>query len=203
MSARVVLVVGLILAGVAIGEQRAAAATGPTIVVVHWDVVGQCISGLKGSNYLENVDKDTLPNEWYGTDPLEALKAGASIIRTDAYWFHVTPESDPAPWCAGVTPFTYDFRDSRMNYVPGGGGNRTANSDLAVDATNATGWRDAAALVFLQFNSCLQNGTVGLANFGWTWDQIVSDPTDGVYSPSGASSCGITQHTQLAQSVLY
>lgn len=95
--------------------QVASAATGPWIVVAHWNYSSQCISGEAGENYLETVDKDTLPNEWTAsTDPAEALKAGASIIRTDAYYFHVTTNSDLATWCAGVTHFTYDFRGSRM-----------------------------------------------------------------------------------------
>lgn len=181
-------------------QPAAATGNGPWIIVTHWDATQQCITGLKGSDWLENVDKDTLPNEWFGSDPGEALKAGATIIREDGNYFHFTGSDNSSLYfCPGVTPFSYDFRDSRMNYVPGGGGNRTLRSDAAVDETNGIGWTDYGNYVYLPFLACLQTQTDTLANGNWPWFQIVGDPSGGVYAPNvscvGFSTQGLAQIT--------
>ncbi|MER3408282.1 MAG: hypothetical protein C4292_06015 [Nitrososphaera sp.] len=42
-----------------------------------------CNTSLKWPNQdLESDVRDTLPNEWYGSDPEHALKAGAAMART-------------------------------------------------------------------------------------------------------------------------
>jgi hypothetical protein len=180
-----------------------ATGNGPWIIVTHWDYSGGCISGLEGQDWLENVTSDTLVLEWYGTDPGEALKAGATIIREDGNYFHFTGiDYSASLFCVGVTPFSYDFRDSRMYYVPGGLGRHTTTSNAAVSETNGIGWTDWGNYVYLEFLSCTQNQTVTLANGNWPWFQIVGDSTGGVYAP-GVACGGVGSHTGLATNTLY
>jgi hypothetical protein len=178
-----------------------AVGNGPWIIVTHWDSVNQCINGLEGSDWLENVTGDTLVLEWFGTDPGEALKAGATIIREDGNYFHFTGSDNfPLLFCPGVTAFSYDFRDSRMRYIPGGLGRHTPRSDAAVSETNGIGWTDWGNYVYLDFLDCTQNQTVTLANGGWPWFQIVGDNAGGVYAPGVAC---VPSHTGLARVTLY
>lgn len=173
-------------------QPAAALGNGPWIVVAHWDFSRGCISAYKGFDWLENIVKDTLPNEWQPFWLGESLKSGATIIRQDAWWFHADQSRDRVGFCPEQPVFAYDFRDSRMVYDPGSAGPKRQQYptvDGAVNETNGFGWYDAGVSVYLRFNTCTQNMTQSLAGGNWPWFQIIQDTAGGVFTPTNAQTC--------------
>jgi len=208
-------------AAVAIATQLAlpgttARATGPLATVANWDrnrtaqdgTIG-CVTETRWSSYgIEELVKQTLPNEIVdSTYPPEAIRANASVIRQD-YWFFLK-NGDPAQFCVGVTPYSYDVRDSRMAFVQGSAG---INSARATDDTVTKGWLPAGSNtpdnMYLSFGSSLQADTRTQALNNYLWVQIVATAVwpPGEWAPNACCPGGsgnINVVTPLTLTCLY
>jgi hypothetical protein len=166
--------------------QHVSAHAGPWETAVHWDYSRNCITYVKGSNYLEDIVKNTLPNEWFDTWPSEALNAGAELIRTDGYYFYTHPENQLG-LCNQSGTTAFNFRDSRMYYVAN---SRKASTDSATDYTHPYGWTSNNNYIFYEFNSCYQYKTRDRANAGLLHTSIIFQ-----YYNEDAQACGLPGHT--------
>ena len=173
--------IGLFLAG----ARPAGAHLGPTQKVAHWDYGQSCVTYIKGTDQIEDLVKDTLPNEWVGGWPYEALYAGAELIRTNAVYFNSYPEGNYG-LCNQTGQF-FHWRDSRMWYVPGSDYWRT---NYATNLTHPYGWKSNNSLIFYEFNSCYQWKTKNRADAGQSHIQMIRD-----YYYSDAQACGLPGHT--------
>lgn len=120
--------------------------------------------------------KDVLPNEWHGSDPVEALKAGAIAVKEYAWYHHYYPTINGSRHQADLIDTPQDQKYvwlSRNN--PGCGNSNTAcdaiyrwaivNSSGNVFETNyqktpRSGWMS-------------QDGSVNLAKQGYSWISIL------------------------------
>lgn len=182
----VILFVALLATGLFVaGTRPAVAHLGPTQTVAHWDYGQSCVTYIKGTDEIEDLVKQTLPNEWIGSWPYEALYAGAELIRTNAVYFDSYPEGDYG-LCNQTGQF-FHWRDSRMMYEPGSNYWKTDN---ATDWTHPYGWKSNNNLIFYEFNSCYQNKTKERADAGQTHTQMIQD-----HYNSDAQACGLPGHT--------
>jgi hypothetical protein len=178
------------------------------VVIAKWDSTNQCVLFAYGFYNVDTVARDGLAGEWFSTDPKQALRAGADLIRSDAVFFSTHPEwTDPIAGqnCAGVDQFYFDMRNSRFEgWGPGKGAldkgianhipnNQVTNTGGEVVAQNGTA-------KYYEFNSCLQGQTVTLANQGYFHDKIIIDPTVGVYRQN--NGC-VPAHSSLSISYGY
>jgi hypothetical protein len=145
------------------------------------------------SNVLETVNfnfyvRGVLPREWFPTDPLEALKAGALAIREYSWqWTN--------NWRSGTVPSgpyvgqCYDLSDDPGSYQDYDPTRASASSDTAVaavwdwkmtdvngrifDAQYASGFTGEACGANATGVKMFQAGTVTCANSGFLWPDIV------------------------------
>lgn len=181
-----------------------AEAAQPNQTVAHWSYSGQCVTGSRWTYDTESLTKQTLPNEWVASWLTEALKSGATIIRQDSWYKYNHPESAwGLPFCAGVSPYQFDWRDSYMAFV---NGSNHPNTDSATNATFGTGWRNSSTTssdLELPFGSCLQNDTQTQAGAGYGYGSIVGS---GTYPPgqyAAGNSCGPPAMAPLTAVCLY
>lgn len=181
------------------------AALGPNVIVAEWN--GSCVTSTRWATYgIEDLVKQTLPNEWIDGWRIDALRAGASVVRQD-YWYFLH-HSDPAPFCTGVTPYSYDMRNSRMRFVEGSAG---INSARATDETVTKGWAPfgsaSADNMYLSFRDGFQFDTQTQA-LTYSWLPIVASNSypPGEYAPGSFQSNhpeDIGASTPLGSACLY
>ena len=114
-------------------------AYGPSVTVAGWNETDQCIRSERWTYSIEDLVKQTLPVEWQGGagHPPGSLRAGASIIRQDYWFFYRNPEGG-LPFCFDVTPYFYHVRRSQLaGFVEGSAAFDTA---AATDDTVTKGW---------------------------------------------------------------
>jgi hypothetical protein len=186
----------------ALAHALAVEASAPYQTVSHWNSSSQCVTSTHWTATTENLVKATLPNEWPASWDPDALKAGASIIRQNSWELYNHKESDM--FCSGVSPYAYDWRDSKMTYVAG---SEKSATNSATSATYGSGWYSSdysANDLYMEFGDTLQWDTQALAsppnNYGWV--DIVSSSTypPGVYS---AKSPDGFHYSGIGQAVLY
>lgn len=147
----------------------------PQQTVAHWN--GTCVESDHWTYDTENLVKQTLPNELIaGSAHINALRANATIIRQDSWYYHNHPEGPPGttiPFCAGVS-YQYDWRDSKMEFHVGTGYSTT---NAATNDTWGYGWysntTSANNLTFDPWGNLMQDETVALAEQGYGWVSIV------------------------------
>lgn len=186
----------------------------PTQIVAHWSDSLGCVTATRWADDIEDLVKQTLPNEMFaGSDHMEALKANASIIRQDSWWWFIHKEStQPIGYCGGVAPYAYHWRDSRMEFISGTGHSRT---NAATNATYGKGWQkptgspdtledpDPQKFISMRFNDCVQLDSNAQANAGWAWSEIVGRNTypPGQYAPG--KPCAVPVLAPLSFVTLY
>lgn len=173
----------------------------PNETVAHWDFMDNCVTATNWTYDSESLTKQTLPNEWTKRDAPDALEAGASIIRQDYWYFYNHPDS--APFCADVSPYSYNMRDSRMAFIQG---SNYPSTDSAADNTAGDGWSSGAASandLFMQFGSVLQNDSQTQVVDGYNWMQIVGSAAypPGEYAPGNPG--GVPAIAPLSLACLY
>lgn len=176
----VLCAIGLLLAGT-----RPVEAQGPVQTVAHWDYSLNCVTYIKGSGAIEDLVKQTLPDEWLAGWPPESYYCGAELIRTNCVYFNSYPEGNYG-LCNQTGQF-FHWRDSRMWFVPG---SNTGWGNSATDYTVRTGWKSNGSLIFYEFNSCYQYKTRDRANGGLNHVSIIQD-----YYNTDATACGLPGHT--------
>jgi len=160
---------------------RAAFAFGPSVTVAEWNV--NCIGANHWTYQIEDLVKQTLPQEWGGHDipghPLAAFRAGASIIRQDYWYFYHHPDTGQ-PYCPNVTPYPYNVNTLQLAFVNGDAAFATAQ---ATDETITKGWAPfgsgSADDMFLSFRAGLQTDT-WLEGETYAWKPIAGS---GAYPP--------------------
>ncbi len=183
-----------------------ASAFGPNVTVAQWN--GLCVTGVRWTYGIEDLVKQTLPNEWFDIWSPDALRAGASVIRQD-YWYFHNHNDTGVPFCSGVAPYSYDMRSSRMVFIEGTGG---VNSAKATDETVTKGWAPYGSAnandMYLSFGSNLQTDTQTQALHNYPWVPIVASASwpPGEWAPTaccpgGSGNIGV--NTPLGSACLY
>jgi len=189
------LSVALCITAFFLGGPQAVSAQGPTQTVAHWDYSQNCVTYIKGTDSVENLTKDTLPNEWFASWPYESLYAGAELIRTNCIYFNSWPEGNYG-LCNQTGQF-FHWRDSRQWYVPGSSQGQ-GRTNYACSFTNRMGWKSNGSLIFYEYNSCYQYKTRDRANAGQDHITIIR-----TYYDPDARACGLSGHTGNVHQLIY
>jgi len=90
-------------------------ADSPLITVGQWDESAKCVTWVYNGNFdIDSFTRDALPGEWVPSWHVESLRAGATLIRADAYYFNQHPESNDPAVCKDPSSLQFDVRTSRF-----------------------------------------------------------------------------------------
>jgi hypothetical protein len=167
----------------------------PAISVGHWDVASQSVTYVyhndAANTYtwnLEDFTKDTLPNEWYPSDPSEALMSGALLIRTGGNYYYFNPES---AYVSNSSGRSFNLRDSTYAGWSPGSQSKSGNSNSNTQVNNTVGRviYQSGSRVYTPFNNCVQAETVTLNNQGYNHTSILLSSSVGIFSASSKYGC--------------
>ncbi len=178
-----------------------AEAASPVVVVAKWDSTNRCIAFAHGAYDVDTYTRDALAGEWFSTDPVASLRAGAVVIRSDAVHYSQNPEwTDPIAGntCPGVPRFYFNLRTSIFaGWGPGKGatdrGNSNRNPNLQVTRTGGALLVQNQSVRFFPLRLCHHDEANRLVNAGilTTYASILTDRTNGIYranNPCGTDS---------------
>lgn len=173
-------------------------AESPTIIIGFTDTQG-CIVGVSQPFDLDTFTRDSLPQEVGPRQPSEALKANAILIRNFIYHFYLNPEWDDPSICNPQSRF-FHMRHSRIQgWIQGDGATRGNDNTLSLNGMTNNRVTDVGGKTLNQhnigFNACIQNESINLVNQGYNYDQILTDPTIGLYR---IARCGFPQYPDLS-----
>ena len=173
-------------------------AASPVVVVAKWDGTNRCIAFAHGAYDVDTYTRDALAGEWFSTDPIASLRAGAVVIRSDAVHYSQNPEwtdSIAGNTCPGVPRFYFNLRTSIFaGWGPGKGatdrGISNRNPNLQVTRTGGAFLLQNQDVRFFPLLLCHHNETNRLDNEGilTTYTSILTDRTTGLYRAN--NPCG-------------
>ncbi|MBE7469769.1 MAG: hypothetical protein DPW09_23575 [Anaerolineae bacterium] len=177
-------------------------AASPTIII---GIVGTngCVTGITKRFDLDTFTRDSLPQEVSSSWSVRAIRANAVLIRNVARYFQQNPESNDPAVCNPTGQF-FHLRTTRIQGWAQGRGATEGNVNNMTN--NQVTYTGGEVLLknnqnfFSPFNDCLQNETLRLANLGYTYIQILTDSSIGIYS---VARCGYAQHTNLTVANAY
>lgn len=182
----------------------------PTVSIGHWDYQSQSVTyvyyNTESGTYnwgIEEFVKDTLPGEWYPSDPKYSLWSGSLLIRTGANYFYRSPEYGSVNNTSGRY---FHFRDSRyLGWNPDSRYNASsASTNSATDITfGRVIYQNSTSRIYTPFNDCVQNATTSLANQGYTHTDILLSSSVGIYSASSKYGCLPTYEPYLPNLSFY